>query len=77
MARIQVRIQNTRKARFKAALALADLSQKDFLEQLPEADRVTRQHLNAVLNDARTSDKLTTVIDAFIERIEKAVARAA
>jgi putative heme iron utilization protein len=77
MARIQARIQNTRKARFKAALALAGMSQKEFLEQLPEDDRVTRQHFNAVLNSDRESGKLTSIIDAFIEKIEKAVARAA
>ena len=74
MARIQARIQNTRSARFKAALALAGMSQKDFIDQLGDA-KVERQHFHAVLSKKRESKKLTDIIDSFIEKMERAAAR--
>lgn len=68
------RISKTRKARFKAALALAGMKQVDFLE---ENGGITRQHLNAVLSKKRQSEALTEKVDAFIAKIERAAGIAA
>ncbi len=51
-----------RKKAFKAALAFADVTLKDWA-----ADHgVTPVHLHLVLRDERTSERLLTDIDAFI-----------
>jgi transcriptional regulator with XRE-family HTH domain len=52
----------TRKQRFKAALAYAGMTQKQFCE----AAEVTKTHLHAVLNGERESPPLTAKVDAFI-----------
>lgn len=59
-----------RKRKFKAALALEGLTQ----QQWAEREGVTRQHLNATLNDETESKPLTEKIDAFIADIEAKVA---
>jgi hypothetical protein len=40
-------------------------------QQWAEKESVTRQHLNATLNDESQSKPLTEKIDAFIEQIEE------
>ena len=62
-----------RKRKFKAALALVGLTASEWAAK----ESVTRQHLNATLNDESESKPLTEKIDAFIEEVEvkaKAVA---
>lgn len=61
------RIQSTRKARFKAALALSGTTQADWAK---ERD-VTPEHLNAVISEVqpRESKALEEKIDAFIEAV--------
>jgi hypothetical protein len=54
----------TRKQRFKAALALAGMKSQEWASE----QGVTPQHLNAVLNADRASDKLTEAVDSFISK---------
>lgn len=68
------RIYKTRKARFKAALALAGMKQNDFLKANGD---ISRQHLNLVLSEKRESEALTEKVDRFIAKIEKAAGIAA
>lgn len=65
-----VRIQSTRKSRFKAALALTGLTQKEWAEGQAG---ISRGYLNMVLNGKMESDTLTQKIDAFIADIEAKV----
>lgn len=58
-------IRPDRKRRFKAALALAGLT----AQQWAEKEEITRQHLNATLNDESESRPLTEKIDAFIAEV--------
>lgn len=66
-----------RKKRFKAALALAGMTQKEWAAQQGEKQEdgkprgVTKTHLNEVLNRNRDSEPLNAAIDAFIEKIER------
>lgn len=53
-----------RKKQFKAALALAGLKQKDWLEQQGVSDT----HLNAVFKGERDSNRLDQAIDALIQK---------
>jgi hypothetical protein len=55
-----------RKARFKAALALAKIG----VEEWAKEAGITRQHLNATLNDKRQSGTLIEKVDAFIAEVE-------
>jgi hypothetical protein len=61
------RIGSTRKARFKAALALAGISQRVWAE----AHEITPEHLSMVISDVqpRESFRLETEIDEFIEKV--------
>lgn len=52
----------TRKARFRAALALARMTARQWTER----ESVTETHLYAVLKGDRESNKLITKVDAFI-----------
>lgn len=63
-------IRPNRKRKFKAALALVGLTQ----QQWAVKESVTRQHLNATLNDESESKPLTEKIDAFIADVEAKVA---
>lgn len=63
------RIDNTRKARFRAALIRAGLTQ----EQWAEKNEMVREHLNRVLNQHVISPRVTELIDAFIEEIESRI----
>lgn len=56
-------IAPSRKAKFKAALALAGITQ----EEWADGAGVTRQHVGAVLREERVSPGLNEKIDAFIE----------
>ena len=56
------KLRPDRKARFKAALALRGMG----MEQWAKSEGVTRQHLNATLNDPTESAALVEKIDAFI-----------
>lgn len=56
----------SRRARFKAALALADVTMKDWAA----GEGVTLGHLYAVLNGERESMRLTGKVDEFIARHE-------
>lgn len=60
-------IGSTRKARFKAALALAGISQRVWAE----AHEVTPEHLSMVISDIqpRESQRLEAEIDEFIEKV--------
>jgi hypothetical protein len=60
------KLKPNRKARFKAALALADLSVGEWVENAG----ITRQHLNATLREDRESNSLIAKVDAFIAEIE-------
>jgi hypothetical protein len=62
-------IRPDRKRKFKAALALIGLTQ----QQWAEKEGITRQHLNATLNDESVSKPLTEKIDAFIADVEAKV----
>lgn len=61
------RIGSTRKARFKAALALAGISQAVWAA----AHDVTPGHLSMVISEVqpRESGRLTAEIDEFIEKV--------
>lgn len=67
------RIDNTRKARFRAALIRAGLTQGEWAEK----NEMVREHLNRVLNGHVLSPPVTEKIDAFIEEIEAKVAAVA
>jgi hypothetical protein len=54
----------SRKARFRAALALAHTTMREWAEQ----QGVTTGHLHQVLSGDRESVTLTTAVDAFIEQ---------
>jgi hypothetical protein len=56
-----------RKARFKAALALADLG----VDEWAKKAGVTRQHVNATLNNPKESAALIAAIDAFIAEVNE------
>lgn len=58
-------IRPDRKRKFKAALALTGLT----AQQWAEKEGITRQHLNATLNDENESKPLTEKIDAFIAEV--------
>ena len=62
-------IRPDRKRKFKAALALAGLT----AQQWAEKERITRQHLNATLNNESESKPLTEKIDGFIADVERKV----
>lgn len=66
------RIQPTRKARFKAALAFANMTQAQWAEN----EGITPEHLNAVISDkqVRESKSLEEKIDAFIADVAAKVA---
>jgi hypothetical protein len=53
-----------RKRQFKAALAIADVTLKEWAA----SENVTPMHLNEVLLGNRTSERLNTAIDAFIAK---------
>jgi hypothetical protein len=59
------KLKANRKARFKAALALTGMTQ----QQWAEREKVTRQHLGAVLRDDRESGSLIAKVDAFIAEV--------
>lgn len=63
-------IRPDRKRKFKAALALVGLTQQQWAVQ----EGITRQHLNATLNDESESKPLTEKIDAFIVEVGQKVA---
>lgn len=63
------KLKVNRKARFKAALALAGMRVGDFAL----AAGVTRQHLGAVLRSERDSGTLVEKVDAFIKDVEDRV----
>ena len=67
------RIDNTRKARFRAALIRAGMTQGEWAEK----NEMVREHLNRVLNGHVLSPPVTEKIDAFIEEIEAKVAAVA
>lgn len=68
------KLKANRKARFKAALALAGVTAQEWAAQ----NKVTRQHLGAVLREDRPSGVLIEKVDAFIREVEqKAMAGAA
>lgn len=58
------RLQDNRKARFRAALALAGLTQKEWAER----EGVTASHLSRVLAGERDSGTLNNKIDAFTRK---------
>lgn len=58
-----MRTTDTRRKRFKAALALAGLT----LAKWADKEGVTRQHVNEVLKGERVSAPLNEKIDRFIE----------
>ena len=62
-------IRPDRKRKFKAALALAGLT----ASQWADKESVTRQHLNATLNNESESKPLTEKIDAFIADVNARV----
>jgi len=53
-----------RKARFRAALALADMTREEFAAQL----EVSSTHVFLVLTHARESERVNAAIDALIEK---------
>jgi gp16 family phage-associated protein len=59
-----MRAQDSRRKRFKAALALAGVS----LAKWAEAEGVTRQHVNEVLSGKRVSAPLNEKINEFTAR---------
>ena len=61
------KLRPDRKARFKAALALANIG----VDEWAKSAGVTRQHLNATLNDKRESGSLIDKVDAFIAEVEE------
>lgn len=63
MAKTHKAIKNERRRRFKAALALAGVTQSEWAT----GQGVTRDHLRFVLN-GRVSGKLEREIDAFIAK---------
>lgn len=63
------KLRPDRKARFKAALALADIG----VDEWAKSAGVTRQHLNATLNAKRESGSLIEKVDAFIADVEAKV----
>lgn len=68
------KLRANRKARFKAALALAGMTAQDWAAK----NEVTRQHLGAVLREDRDSGTLIEKVDTFIREVEqKAMAGAA
>lgn len=56
------KLKPNRKARFKAALALAGMELQDWAIE----NGITRQHLSAVLREDRDSNALIQKVDAFI-----------
>lgn len=56
-----------RKARFKAALALAGKTAQGWADE----NKVTRQHLGAVLREDRASGALIEKVDAFIREVDQ------
>ena len=58
------RDRTNRKARFRAALALARMTAREWTEK----EKVTETHLYAVLKGERQSMKLTAKIDAFVAK---------
>lgn len=66
------RIKSTRKARFKAALALAGMTQTEWAAQ----NGITADHLSMVISEVypRESKVLEGKIDKFIEQVVKQVA---
>lgn len=60
------KLRPDRKARFKAALALAGMG----VDEWAKGEKVTRQHVNATLNSERESASLIEKIDAFIAKVE-------
>ena len=64
------KLRPNRKARFKAALALAGMGVDEWAKQ----ECVTRQHVNATLNNPSESAALILKIDAFIADVDARVA---
>lgn len=66
------RIKSTRKARFKAALALAGMTQTEWAAQ----NGITPDHLSMVISEKqlRESRVLEEKIDKFITHVESQVA---
>lgn len=64
------RTKDTRKARFRAALALAGLT----AEQWAEREGITASHLSRVLAGERDSSRLLEKVDAFTEKHLKTAA---
>lgn len=60
------KIRPNRKARFKAALALLGMG----VDEWAKGEGVTRQHVNATLNDPTESAALIQKIDAFIADVD-------
>jgi hypothetical protein len=58
------RERSARKARFRAALALARMTAKEWTIR----EKVTETHLYAVLKGERRSEKLTSKVDTFISK---------
>lgn len=59
----------SRKARFKAALALAEQTAQEWCER----EGITYPHLVLVLNGDRESQRLTEKVDAFIDQFLPAI----
>jgi hypothetical protein len=66
------RIDNTRKARYRAALIRSGLTQEQWAEQ----NKMVREHLNRVLNGHILSPRVEGMIDAFIVEVEAKVSAA-
>lgn len=63
------KLKANRKARFKAALALAGMTMQEWAKEAG----VTRQHLSATLREDRESGTLTAKVDVFIAEVETKV----
>lgn len=61
------RTKDSRKARFRAALALAGLTQ----EQWADREGITASHLSRVLAGERDSGRLMEKVSAFTEKVLK------
>lgn len=64
------RTANDRKARFRAALALTDMTAAEWAQE----QGVTPSHLSQVLRGLRESKSLTEKIDAFAKKHVRTVA---
>ena len=60
--------EEARKREFKKALIDADMTATEFAARV---GKVSRTHLNRVLDDPRQSQPLTAIIDAFIREQRK------